>query len=117
MALGNPLLPDPQQDWTLQNGTSIPICFDGSSDGRVTHTALESISEGTHSYRLEVIETNEADFFRLTVGGSTISVIGSDAIGVYEDTMDSAGTDDLIRLYGDGVEAKVTLQVWPGTPD
>lgn len=122
MALGTPLLPDPAQGWTGQNGAGaeprLQLHFDGSSQGRVTHEAGEPLVEDTYSYKLTVFSTNGNDAFVLTVGGGSTGLIaGSDAPGVYPGTVECPASSDLIRLTGDSVEGVAELQVWQGVAD
>jgi hypothetical protein len=115
MALGNPLLPDPQDSVTCQNGAGIRCTFDGSEQGRLRWDV--PISAGLHTFRLTVHEIPQPDYFQLQVGGTYAQIDDSDEVGVHEGTVDSEGTSNTIRLTGDGIKAEVSLQVWPGTED
>lgn len=122
MALGNPLLPDLEQGYTGLHGASVDpglvLGFNGDDQGRMQHTALETIAASTvHTYKLNVLETDGNDGFVLNLGGASTGIIsGSDSVGERNGTITStASPTQTISLTGDAVTARVKLQVWPGT--
>ena len=111
MALGPNMLPNPAQNWTEQNGGGVNIAFTGGGQGRVRHTALETIVPGMVRVEINLKWTDGNDFIYVFVGGSVYYIEESTTPDVYVEEFETVASNQLIDIRADDTVAILTAQV------